>query len=345
MNTQTCICDADLARLWEGDVTPQEEAALHAHLQACPRCRQRWEQMSAGARRIESVFGISGEVPQAACPPKDLLEGYFEGTLAPAEKRALEDHFGQCRQCQEALADILAADYAREGHLWWARYVGSQILGLLAQVPEEIDRVMEEIGLEAPPGTPPQKVIKLPTAEPLEPTRQRLAAATGDGFSRQELHQDEPPFDFEVVWFGRQLRVTVRAAGEEAPCGDGVATLLLEGSGQPLCRVVLIEQGEGRCVFGPEETSGLSSEAGKLAARLEPILTLEQLAAAGEKAYEPFLGRLLQNESPQVRRSAVQVAARIFGPSACTLVRPLAADQDEGVRSAVRRILAQFQPD
>jgi len=97
-------------------------------------------------------------------------------------------------------------------------------------------------------------------------------------------------------------------------------------------------------VLEPEETTALRPEEGHLRIQLEPLLTLEQLAAAGAEAYVPILKRLLDHDDAPIRRHAVEVLARLLGPEARSLVEPLQRDPDEAVREAVANALKPNGP-
>jgi len=346
MNRQKCISDADLARLWDGDVAAQDEQALQQHIEICPDCRDRWKRMSAGAKHVESLLSEAAGKTQAAgeCLSGDLLTGFVEDTLKPEERQVVEDHLTQCSGCRDALAEKFSDAYAKEGNTWWSEYVGRQILGLLVQLSEEeIDDALEALGATLAPPVRSEAIIQLPALEPAESEARRLAAATGEGFSVQTLHQDEPAFEFELTQFGEQLRITARSLGEDSPYKDCLAKL--EFLEQDICRssrFILIDKGEGRCVIEPDDVRRLRLREGHLALRLEPLITIDQLASAGSDAYIPILSRLSIHKDPRIRRAAVEVIARICGPKARSLIEPLADDDDETVRSAIKKALSQF---
>ena len=341
MNTQTCISDADLARLWEGEIPPRRREMFHQHLEACDHCKHRWEQMSAGARQVEALFTIAGEASSGECPPLSLMAGYLDDTLDPAEKRMVEEHLARCRRCRAQHVHVrrLSETYAAEGDKWWDKFVGQEVLRLILQAPEEIDNLLAAVAGDAPAAGRTQQVIQLPILQ----SSQGMAAATGEGFRQQTLHQDEPPFEFELVQFGQQLRITARALGQDPPCKDCLARLhLMEGETPRLSRVIIVEQGEGQCVLEPEEVQAARPQLGDLTVRLEPLVTSAQLSAAGSEAYMPILERLLEHDDPQIRQNTVRVLARVCGPAVCPIIAPLANDADETVRAAVQEILDQF---
>lgn len=346
MNKQKCISDADLGRLWEGDVTPQEKQALQQHIELCLDCGTRWQRMSGGAQHAETLLLEAARKARTAggCLSEDLIAGFIDQTLDPRKRRMAEEHLSQCPRCRDALADRFSEAYEREGDFWWSQYVGQQVLGLLAQLPEEeINYLVEDLNVAPTPLSQSEAVIKLPILEPAESEARRLAAATGEGFSVQTLRQDEPPFEFELVQFGEQVRITARILDEDSPYKECLARLgLFERDTCRWSRVILIDNGEGEYVLEPEDVRGLRLQRGHLALKLEPLVTLDQLASAGSEAYMPILSRLTKHEAPMIRRGTIEVIARICGPKAHSLIEPLADDEDEMVRLAAKKALNQL---
>ena len=208
MNTQTCLTDADLGRLCEGDVTARQRGVFERHLEACSKCRGRWEQVTAGARYVEGVLsGAKAAGARSKCPSQDLLAGYLDGSLDAAEKRLVKRHLAECRACQEQVQAVkwLSDAYADEGDEWWNQYVGDQILHLVAEVPEVLNEVLAAAKVGQPAGVRSEAILKLPILQPAETMPLRMAAGTGEGFFEQVLRQDEPPFEFHVVQFGEQI--------------------------------------------------------------------------------------------------------------------------------------------
>jgi hypothetical protein len=306
MNTQQCLSEADFVRLWEDDLTPQERQVFQQHLEDCCQCKTRWEEMSAGARHLETLF-------------------------ANREARQLEE------------------DFAREGESWWSQYVAQQVLGLLAQAPDQIADFLESLGIKTTAFVRSDAVIELPVLQWTEGKTKRLAAGTGEGFAEQTIHQDQPPFEFHLVQFGEQLRIDIRTLDEDPPCKNCLARLelLTGGADLLLSRIVLVDEGQARLTLEPSDIHLLQLRQGDISIRLAPLVTRQQLTAAGIQAYLPILTRLLQHEDPTLRSNTAKVIARILGPQARPLVEPLANDGNEAVRLTVQRILRQFpgQPD
>jgi len=345
MNTQKCISDADLARLWEDDVTPQEKQALQQHIEICPDCRTRWQQMSAGAQHVETLLFETARKARmkGECLSDDLLAGFIDETLGPEKRYTVEDHLTKCSLCRETLADKFTDAYAKEGDTWWSQYVAHQILGLLVQVPDQIDHLLEALNITTGSPVQSEAIVKLPMLEPAQSEARRLAAATGEAFFAQTLRQEKPAFEFELVQFGEQVRISARSLGDDSPYKNCLARLeLFEGVLCRCSRIILIDKGEGECVLEPEEARGVRPQQENLAMKLVPIVTLDQLASAGSDAYMPILGKLLRHEEPKIRCATVEVIARICGPQAQSLIKPLADDEDETVRQAVKKALNQF---
>ena len=343
MRARTCLTDADLGRLCEGDVTAKQRGVFERHLETCSKCRARWEHVAAGARYVEGVLsGAKAARARTACPSQNLLAGYMDGSLNAAEKRQVKRHLAECRACQEQVqaAKWLSDAYAEEGGEWWNQYVGGQILHLAADVPEVLDDILKAANVRKIVGVRSEAILKLPIFEPAEAVPLRMAAGTGEGFAEQVLRQDEPPFEFHVVQFGEQLRVTARALGETSSYRDCLARLrLFEGDSCRFSRYILIEDGQGQCSVEPEDARAARPKKKPLRVDLEPVVRVEQLAAAGGEAYVPILERLLKHGDASLRAHAVEILARIQGPQAGPLIEPLADDPDETVRAAVRRAM------
>lgn len=345
MNTQKCISDADFGRLLENDLTVQEKQAFHQHMEDCPACRDSWRRISTGARYVEQVFSEAAPKDRkAGCLSGDVLQGLVDETLDAGESNRAREHLMDCPHCRDALAEKLSEAYETEGASWWSQYVGRQLLGLLARLPgEELEPILHELGSQPARRVTPALVIKLPVLQPAERQAERLAAATGEGFSVQRLHQDDPPFDFELVQFGEQVRITARVSGEDRTYADCLAELqLMEGGRSRRVQYVLISEGQGQCVLQPEEVRELRLQKEDLSLRLQPLQTAEDLARAGSDVYMPILERLIAHSEPHIRQGAIQVIARIGGPEVCELIEPLTRDRDPQVRAEAEKALRQF---
>jgi len=82
MNTKECISDSDIGRLLEGDVTEQHRQPLQRHIEICPDCKTRWQQVSSGAQYVESMF----KTGRSSCLSEDLLTGFINKTLDSEER-------------------------------------------------------------------------------------------------------------------------------------------------------------------------------------------------------------------------------------------------------------------
>lgn len=145
MNAQKCIPDADIDRLLDGDVTSHEKQSLHDHIETCPQCKARWQQASAGARRLDDLFTRTAKEVQTAgeCLSGDLLTGFIDKTLDSEKRQAVEDHLATCSSCRDALADKFTNVYAKSGDKWWSEYAAGQVLELFAMVPDQADELVE----------------------------------------------------------------------------------------------------------------------------------------------------------------------------------------------------------
>jgi hypothetical protein len=346
MNKQNCISEADLTRLYDGDTTPDEKNILLEHIAVCADCRENWEQVSAGAQRMQSLMSEAASKARETlkCLSEDQISQYVADTLDPHRRQVADRHLDKCSRCRDALAAKYAEAYDREGGAWWNQYVEEQLLGLLSLLPQaELNEIVSE--LEAAPAQSDLtgQIIRLPILEPARGEVMRLAAATGKGFSSQTIRQDDPPFEIELVQFGEQLRITIRSLAEDSSQKECLARLnFMEQGHCRLSMVVLIEDGQGRCIVQPDEVRKLRLEQESLSLRVELIDTIAKLAEAGAEAYVPILEKLLRHEDPNIRRSAVAVTLRIRGPQARPLIETLSNDEDESVRSAVKKALDQF---
>jgi len=343
METQACLTDADLSRLWEDDLDADRRAALEQHLTTCPRCRARWDQLCEGARYAASAFRRAMAAPPGGeCPSRETLRAYLDHTLGADEAQDVDAHLTACPECSDRVAEILEAR-GPEAEDAFRRYLARRLLDLLVAVPEEADALAAT--LRSPPEAPTAATpdVRLPLAKPATGAALPLAAATGEGFSEQVLRQADPPFEIHLVQFGDQLRVTVRPLEAESPYRDCLARLVfLEGDTRRFARVVRVADGEGRCLLPPDQTHALRPEREHLAARLEPLVTLEDLAGTGPDAYLPILERLLRHQNPAIRRHTVEILSVVRGPAAGPIIQPLAEDPDDSVRAAVQKTLARF---
>lgn len=78
---------------------PREEIELTAHLEQCPRCRQRVREIAA--------LGELPPAPVGACPTGETLVRWAGGALSDEEARPLEPHVADCAACLERLAAAL----------------------------------------------------------------------------------------------------------------------------------------------------------------------------------------------------------------------------------------------
>ena len=339
MTLQDCISDADLARLWDDDVTPERGLVLQQHIGVCPECRARWQQMSEGARHMESLLDAAWKASRN-CLSEDVLDGFVSSRLDSDTRTAAEEHLFDCENCRDALAIRFADAYEQQGDVWWSTYVAHQMFQLLALVPEILEELLGVLKITVGELLETGQIIRLPMFD----QRGRLAASTGDGLSEQRFNQDDPPFEFHLVQFGRQLRIEIRAEeGEDSPYATCLGKLeILEGQICRYFRVVQVDKGQGQCILEPDEALAIPLGDRPPAMRFTPLVTLADLETVGAEAYRPILARLLRDVEPSVRRAAVEVAARIYGPSVDSLIGHMTEDDNHGVRQAVEKALSQF---
>lgn len=346
MNKHNCISEADFARLCHGDTTPDEKKAILEHIEVCAECRENWEQVSAGAQHMQSLLSKAASKAKETlkCLSEDQISQYVADKLDPQRRHAADRHLGKCSMCRDALAAKYAEAYDKEGGAWWNQYVEEQLLSLLSLLPQaELNEIVDELETEPSQSELTGQVIRLPILEPARGEAMRLAAATGKGFFTQTVRQDDPPFEIELVQFGEQLRMTIRSLAEDSSQKECLARVnFLEQDRCRLSMVVLIEDGQGRCIVQPDEVRKLKLDQESFALRVELVDTIAKLAESGAEAYVPILERLLRHEDPNIRRSAVAVTVRICGPQARSLIESLSNDKDDSVRSAVKKALDQF---
>lgn len=351
MNTHThpCLTDEDLGRLWEGEVAASQHQALQAHIDGCPDCRRRWDAVAEGGRQVASLWRLADgpDEPPADCPDDIQFAAYVDGVLATDQAQKIEAHLARCAACREQLQlqRAMTAEFAAEGSAGWDGYVATQLLRVLALAPQAAEEMATalQLGRAASAGWP--QVMQLPILQPADQQQLRLAAATGEGFAREVCRQADPPFEFETVQLGHQLRVHVRALEADPPLDNCLGWLrLTEGDTELLSRFLLIEQGSGQCLLPPETVEALRPQRERLAMRFDPVMTLAQLSAAKADVYRPILQELLTDKEPTVRRAAIEVLARIAGPAAAPLLQPLVDDPDETVRTTAWAALQQIGP-
>jgi len=346
MNKHNCISEADFARLCHGDITPDEKKAILQHVEVCAECRENWEQVSAGFQHVQSLLSQAANKARETlkCLSEDQVSQYAADTLDPHSRQIADRHLDNCSRCRDAVAVKYAEAYENEGGAWWNQYVEEQLLSLLSLLPQaELNEIINELETETSQSELTGQIIRLPILEPARGEAMRLAAATGKGLSTQTVHQDDPAFEIELVQFGEQLRMTIRSLAEDSSQKECLARVnFLEQDSCRLSMVVLIENGQGRCIVQPDEVRKLRLDQESLSLRVELIDTIAKLAESGSEAYIPILERLLRHEDPNIRRSAVAVTARVCGPQARSLIESLSNDKDDSVRSAVKKALDQF---
>jgi len=344
MNTHKCISDSDIGRMLTGDITEQQRTILFEHIRGCPNCKARWQQASSGAEYMNNLLSKAwSNARKDVCLSDEVVNGFVNDSLSEDDTQRVRDHLDQCQTCSDRLAERYAAAYDRHGDKWWSEYVARQILVLLSQIPEQIGSLLAVLKTAKEEPTPSPQIIKLTIFEPSESDVGRIAAATGEGLSEQLLHQDDPPFDLHLVKFGRQLRIGVRAVGEDSPYKNCLGRLELSmADTSQHSQVILVDKGEGQCVLDQADISVRRLQKGRPGVRFVPIVTLAELASEGSEAYRPIFVKLLVDKDPQIRKSVIGVVTRIYGPGASSLVKPLANDDDKSVRLAVQKALRQF---
>ncbi len=344
MNTQKCISDSDLGRLCEGSLSFQEKQTLQEHISSCPDCKARWEKVLAGSQYVDEMLFKTAGRGQNECPSEGQITAFIAGSIDQFERQKIQAHLSRCSQCSDALSSRFGEAYENEDDSWWSQFTAEQLLRLFAKLSDaEIDGIASELKVGFVSARPTE-VIKLPVLEPPEKEIQRLAAATGEGFATQKLHQDEPAFDFEVTQFGEQIRITARSQDKTHAYQNCLARLeLLEEGRSRFSRIILIEQGEGKCVLQPDQVKSLQLEKGRISLRLSPLITSKQIDEAGSEAYTPILNRLIEHQNPKIRCGAIEVIARICGLQVRSLIESVAEkDEDASVRATARKALDQM---
>jgi anti-sigma factor ChrR (cupin superfamily) len=338
-----CLSDADMGRLWEGDVTPEEREGFARHMEICDRCRRDWEKTSAGAKYLQTTFDAGEEEHREDDHPSiDVLAAYAYDALAPQETEAISDHLASCALCEETVSETRAfrAGEDRDEQVVILRSAGRHLLGVLARTGDEAPALLDVVRVEAPQGRWSPDDARVPALLAPHIAAQRVAAAEGEGFTRQTIRQEEPPFELSVVQFGEQLRVSARVLDEASGYADCLARLeFFEGDRCRLARVILVEHGRSECILSPEDAKAARPDSQGVKVRLSPLVTLEQLAEAGADAYMPILAKLLRNADSRIRLETIRVLERLGGPRACELIRRMTDDTDAQVRVAAQRVL------
>jgi len=342
----SCLTDEEFVRFCRKRLTAQEHEKVVRHLEGCERCLAEVS-LYLTEMRQEDAEGPPLSIPKGAMIPRlplgcipfaDLYRHISASTPLLEEQQQHLTSCGWCRTLFERMERALAQRRVA------VTQPGKEILRLVSEVPEMLDEVLAAAKAVLRLVTRSDAIINLPLFE-APGAAPRMAAATGEGYSEQVLQQDEPPFEFRLTQFGEQLRVTVRALGPSSPYEECLARLrLFEGDACRFTRHILIREGEGRCIIEPDVARAIRPRKGALRIEIEPVLTLDHLAAAGTEAYLPILERLLKHEDPRIRRHTVEVLSLIRGPEAAPLVESLANDADETVRAAVRRVLDSTEP-
>jgi hypothetical protein len=291
---------------------------------------------------MESMLDAAWKVT-TNCLSEDILASFVDGSLDSDTRSIAEKHLFDCEHCTDALAKKFATAYEQNGDAWWSEYAADQMLHLLALVPGKLDDLVGMFKVTVREPLQLGQTIRLPIFKSGTGDRMRLAASTGDGLSEQRFHQDDPPFEFHLVQFGKQLRIDIRTEKEDSPYANCLGKLeFMEGQTCRHFRAVLIDNGQGQCIFEPQEALAMRPEHQPPTMRFTPLVTLADLESAGTEAYRPILASLLRNAGSQVRRAAVEVAARIYGPNVNSLIGHMTDDDDETVRQAVEKALSQF---
>ena len=337
-----CLTMEEFAAFCEGRLAGTSLERALTHLDFCETCL---DEVCSCLRELKDI-GSEDQAPRSvtAVPPRrciafpDLYEHVCGITALSKEQ---QQHLTSCERCRTLHKRLERALAQRRVAV---TQPSKEILRLVSEVPEMLDEVLAAAKAVLRLVTRSDAIINLPLFE-APGAAPRMAAATGEGYSEQVLRQDEPPFEFRLTQFGEQLRVTVRALGPSSPYEECLARLrLFEGDACRFTRHILIREGEGRCIIEPDVARAIRPRKGALRIEMEPVLTLDHLAAAGTEAYLPILERLLKHEDPRIRRHTVEVLSLIRGPAAAPLVESLANDADETVRAAVRRVLDSTEP-
>jgi len=348
MNTEKCLSDSDLGRLLDGDFDAQDIRALKQHIANCPSCSGRWQRLTDGVQYVENLLSGADKKSKATddCLSDETITEFVNQSLEQQQKQAVESHLIRCVHCRDAMAERFSEIYQSQGHTWWRQHVGRQLSALFSLLSiSEIEEITEQLTDTALPQGRSDAVIKLPLTEPVVTRSRRLAAATGEGFSEQTLRQEDPPFEFHLVQFGEQLRISCKSLKQNSPYNDCLAKIeLFEVDNLRWSQVVLIERGQSRCVITPDQMDNLRPEKTNLVVKLQPVATLEQLSSVGSQAYKPILEKLLHHKEAKIRRGAVEVVARIYGTEGRQLIEPLVKDSDQTVSQAAKKALNRL-PD
>jgi hypothetical protein len=272
-----------------------------------------------------------------------MLADFINDRLDVDARDTVDKHLAGCSQCVDTLTRKFAEGYQQKGNVWWTEYVTDQMIKLLALVPNELDKLLSVLKVSKQDIVQAGQTIKLPIFKRTGDDQLRLAASTGEGLAEQRFRQDNPPFEFHLVQFGKQLRIDIHAEGEDSEYRRCLGRLeFMEGQTARYSRIIHINNGTCQCILEPGEAMTILPEAGELTIMFIPLVTLADLEVLGSDAYRPMLAVLLRHNEPQIRKASVEVAARIYGPDVKSLITHMAEDDDQSVRQAVEKALNQF---
>ena len=342
----TCFTDSQFVQIWNRDATPEVLAGYQAHLDACNTCRQRWEEFSQKANWLSNRMAVNRQQSErktaGPCPDPERLAEYTSGVLSATDAQAVEQHLQHCFMCASQVCDVLLDVWEEEHSSSNAevRTTAASVLWLVSHMPQSPHWV-RSLTSKAPRRLMHfRENIQLPVMMPHAQRAQRLAAASGDGFSEQVIRQTDPPVTIHLTQFGQELRITVRVEPSVSAYTHCLAELkFLEGDLCRLTRVVLIEDGRGRCLIDPDSVLAALPQQQPFQVTLDPILTLEDLETAGTSAFIPILEKLVMQPQPEIRGIAIKLLGQTTDPVARALLQRLSQDPDSQLATWARQAL------
>lgn len=339
MAKHECLSEANMNRLYDGDLSAGERSALEEHLKECSACRERWDEFVQGEELIMQELAPT-EIDTSGCPGEDTLAAYADGLLPQEETTRVREHLEECPVCKQLVLSV------RLGTSLWYEHklepstenLAPGVLDILSRLPDAADRVRRWLQAKQQLAVSFMEDVMLPCFEPRPLAAQRLAAETGEGFKRQRLEQPDSPFEVELAQFGREARIIIKAQADEPGLNHCLVELhLIEDDECRLKRSVLVKEGEGRCVLLPDEVEGLRPDAEPFKVEVQPVVTLGQLEDLMVEASVAILSDLVEYPDPFIRRLSVEVLGETGSSQAIPAVAEAKEDSDPEVRRAAGR--------
>ncbi len=328
----SCLSEETIEALVAGLLDEADRCRALAHLRQCPACREAVGDTTLVWQALDPIFAAES---RDRCPSAEQLDRYLQGTLSGAEARQVQEHLATCVRCA---ADLQALRAPAPGP------AATRVIPLLHATAkghpavqrwtrESVDRVFR---LPEP--------VRLTSLAPGADRQQRLAAATGQGFTEQRLTADASPYELEIVQFGEEIRLTVSLTDPNVPAAEGIVRVVLaEGDEVRLERLIAIQEGRGGCVLTPDEVRRCAPQQEPLTARVERLDAWRMLRDAGTAAVAPAVVELLAHADAAVRRAAIALLTEAGAVQVLGAIAACQEDADPSVRAAATRAVKDLE--